>query len=50
MLLKLKGKHYYYADMPAGYQVTQQKMPIGLKGLIKYPVIDPKSQKLSYNE
>ena len=49
-LLKLKGKHYYYADMPAGYQITQQKMPIGLKGLIKYPVIDPKSQKLSYNE
>lgn len=36
--------------MPAGYQITQQRMPIALNGQLKYPVIDPKNQKLSYKE
>ena len=41
-------KHYFYADLPAGYQITQQKKPIAIDGLFQYPVIDPKSKKLSY--
>uniref|UniRef100_A0AAY4ABU9 Glutamyl-tRNA(Gln) amidotransferase subunit B, mitochondrial n=1 Tax=Denticeps clupeoides TaxID=299321 RepID=A0AAY4ABU9_9TELE len=29
-------KHYFYADMPAGYQITQQRLPIAVSGLLIY--------------
>jgi aspartyl-tRNA(Asn)/glutamyl-tRNA(Gln) amidotransferase subunit B len=41
-------KHYFYADLPAGYQITQEKRPIALNGNFQYPVINPKTQKLTY--
>ncbi|XP_051757766.1 glutamyl-tRNA(Gln) amidotransferase subunit B, mitochondrial [Ctenopharyngodon idella] len=29
-------KHYFYADMPAGYQITQQRLPIAVDGTLVY--------------
>ncbi|KAL2098191.1 hypothetical protein ACEWY4_007398 [Coilia grayii] len=29
-------KHYFYADMPAGYQITQQRLPIAVDGKLTY--------------
>ncbi|VDO11493.1 unnamed protein product [Brugia timori] len=31
-------KHYFYADMPAGYQITQQNHPIAYSGFFEYYV------------
>jgi aspartyl-tRNA(Asn)/glutamyl-tRNA(Gln) amidotransferase subunit B len=41
-------KHYFYADLPAGYQITQEKRPIAFNGNFQYPVINPKTHKLTY--
>ena len=29
-------KHYFYADMPAGYQITQHRHPIASAGRVDY--------------
>ncbi|VDP10788.1 unnamed protein product [Soboliphyme baturini] len=36
-------KHYFYADLPAGYQITQHFHPIAVDGTIEYIVYDRQS-------
>lgn len=41
-------KHYFYADLPAGFQITQQGQPIAVDGEIKFHVFTPGIKKLPY--
>jgi aspartyl-tRNA(Asn)/glutamyl-tRNA(Gln) amidotransferase subunit B len=41
-------KHYFYADMPAGYQITQQRDPIARNGFIEFIVHNEYSNRKPY--
>nr|XP_020484565.1 glutamyl-tRNA(Gln) amidotransferase subunit B, mitochondrial [Labrus bergylta] len=37
-------KHYFYADLPAGYQITQQRQPIARDGTLTYSLLGGKKR------
>jgi len=38
-------KHYFYADMPSGYQITQQRLPVAGTGYLNFVICSPTANK-----
>ncbi|XP_063236493.1 glutamyl-tRNA(Gln) amidotransferase subunit B, mitochondrial isoform X2 [Bacillus rossius redtenbacheri] len=43
-------KHYFYADLPAGYQITQQRAPLASGGQLQFPVHVPGARGRRYDK
>ena len=49
MVTRFDRKNYFYADLPKGYQITQDEAPVCVKGYIKIALKDKTEKKIRIN-
>ncbi|HCN83290.1 MAG TPA: Asp-tRNA(Asn)/Glu-tRNA(Gln) amidotransferase GatCAB subunit B [Sphingobacteriaceae bacterium] len=49
LVTRFDRKNYFYADLPKGYQITQDEAPICIKGYIKIALKDQDEKKIRIN-